>query len=165
MKNRNALVLSIICLILTGCGGPDKTEIQEITAADAQSATEVSLLPSAGTPSAGLTPAVPPPPGIAPAGVPANIEQPGVSDPKAPNFDSASPNYDPKLPDQIVAQITGALQQCNVDRMGTPQGNIAPKTLQELVKLGYLRKVPVPPPGKKIVYVPDNWEVRVEDIK
>lgn len=39
----------------------------------------------------------------------------------------------------------------------------APKSLDELVNSGYLKKLPAPPPGKKYVYTPEDAKLSLAD--
>jgi len=39
----------------------------------------------------------------------------------------------------------------------------APKSLEELVSSGYLRKLPTPPAGKKYVYDPERANIALAD--
>lgn len=101
------------------------------------------------------TPEAPPPPSTT-AGAP---EAPPVAGDPAP---SAPANPTP-AEDRIVDDLQAALQAYYLANANAPDRFSAPKTLDELVKKGLIKKIPTAPPGKKIVYHPENWQVTIEN--
>jgi predicted HTH transcriptional regulator len=67
--------------------------------------------------------------------------------------------------EQIVEQYKEALSQYYLANASSPTRHLAPKTLQELVTKGILKRLPAAPPGKKIVYRPESWEVVIENAR
>lgn len=83
----------------------------------------------------------------------------------------AQPNVQPDPPpgspneSEIVDQLQDALSKYYLANVSSPTRFTAPKTLQELVTKGFLRKLPAAPSGRKIVYHPESWQVVIEAAK
>jgi len=67
--------------------------------------------------------------------------------------------------EQIIESIQAALSAYYLANVNTPNKFKAPPTLDALVKGGQLRQIPNAPPGKKIVYHPESWQVTIENAK
>jgi hypothetical protein len=158
IKNRASLWPLLAALALAGCGR-SKPSVEPVKTQPEGGKVEVaSLLPRDATPAeAPVTPGDAAPPPANPPETTATAENAGI--------DWRSPDYDPKTPEQIVDQLQAALEKYYLANVSKPTRREAPKTLQELVKGGFLRKLPTAPAGKKIVYHPENWLVTVEDAK
>ncbi len=143
-----ACLLLLAGLALSGCGRP-KDSTPPPAAQPAAPAQSVSSLIDAG-------PTPPPAPVAAPAPeVPAAAANSGEA-PTAPTAQSEQ---------QIRETISAALQAYYLANVGSANKFQAPPTLDALVKGGQLRQIPSAPPGKKLVYHPDRWEVTIEDAK
>ena len=64
--------------------------------------------------------------------------------------------------EQIVEELQAALEKYYLANVGSATRFSAPRRLDELVQRGVLRKLPAPPPGRKIVYHPETWQVTIE---
>jgi hypothetical protein len=123
-------------------------------------------------PDANARPAAPAAVSVSAEGTPDAPPPPSAGAPPAPGADTAPPPGDPgpstatnpsPADDRIVDDLQAALQAYYLANVGSSDRFTAPKTLDELVKKGFIKKIPAAPAGKKIVYRPENWQVTVEN--
>jgi hypothetical protein len=65
--------------------------------------------------------------------------------------------------EQMAEELQAALQKYYLENVNSPTRFAAPRTLDELVKRGIIKRIPTPSPGKKIVYHPENWLITIEN--
>jgi hypothetical protein len=99
-----------------------------------------NLLPAAG---ADATPPAPPPPPPSPR--------------TADATDPATPAQGDGIPEPTLAEFRRALE------LWTFQRNDPPADLNDLVKQGYLKKLPSPPPGKRFAFDRKKMQVYLAD--
>jgi hypothetical protein len=105
-----------------------------------------------GSPSANIAPLAPP------SGAAPSVETAGSAAPSVAQEPGAlAPNER-----QIVEDLQAALQAYYLKNVDSPNRFTAPRSLDELVRSGILKRLPNSPPGKKIVYHPENWLVTIE---
>ena len=136
-----AMVAVVLVSSFTGCGKGEP----EPTAAPVQPAADPNAGQVAVTPVA-TAPGTPPPPIDVSAPPPMTATAPAV----------AAAESDVPSKDALEA-VTHALQSFSIAH------ERAPKSLEELISSGYLRKLPPPPAGKKYVYVPEINNISLAD--
>ncbi|HEY1171628.1 MAG TPA: hypothetical protein VGH19_09680 [Verrucomicrobiae bacterium] len=132
------LGLVLTGVLASGCGGDES----EDSTSPAQPSPAQAVQPTAdiSTP----TPVAPPPPGAASVGTPVGQATPEAPEMTVPSKDAL----------EVVTMATQSFFIAN-DR--------APKSLDELVSSGYLKRLPVPPVGKKYVYDAENAKLSLAD--
>jgi hypothetical protein len=151
------LTLLLVAMFFSGCG---RTSDVQAPAAPAP-APKVSVGDIAAQAPSEATP----PPTPAPATVVADAPAAGSPADAPAAAGSGAAGASNLAEDQIVEQLQGALQQYYLANAASPARFTAPKTLEELVSKGFLKKIPAAPPGKRIVYRPENWQVLIERAK
>jgi hypothetical protein len=140
-----SLPVAASLLLFAGCGGDDASlDVSLAPAPQPQAAPQVAVMPSAPAPAVAA-----PPTGSAPAAM----------EPAAPDLFS---NYKAS-PDGKTKTDVEAMQAIVDGYAFGPEGLGAPPlaTLDDLVKSGYIKRLPPAPNGMKWAYDPSQWKVSV----
>jgi hypothetical protein len=108
------------------------------------------------TPADNASPVEPPPSGPAP-GPAAETPSAVASTPETAPPGTLAPSER-----EIIENLQAALKAYYLKNVNSPDHYAAPRSLDELVRSGILKSLPNPPPGKKFVYHPENWQVTIE---
>ena len=134
---RSGLLTVLIASAAVGCGGGDEDSTKSATPAKVETPAEVTTT---------TTTTAPPPP--------IDIAAPPPLTATAAN--TAAPAVEVASKDALEV-VTHAAQSFFI------ANDRAPKSLEELVSAGLLRKLPTPPEGKKYVYDPETVSLTLAD--